>query len=83
MTINRITGAANPDYRCASFIALALSPISNRGGPHCALCLLSLSCSVPTEDGSRTTIVEKYLIIWKKGEDGDWYLHRDIWNADA
>ena len=43
----------------------------------------SLSCSVPVEGGSRTTIDEKYLAIWKKGDDGDWYLHRDSWNPDA
>ena len=43
----------------------------------------SLSASVPTEGGSRTTMVEKYLVIWKKGDDGDWYLHRDIWNSYA
>ncbi len=43
----------------------------------------SLSCSVPAEGGSRTTIVEKYLAIWKKSDDGDWYLHRDSWNPDA
>ena len=43
----------------------------------------SLSASAPTEEGSRTTLVGKYIIIWKKGDNGDWYVHRDIWNFDA
>ena len=24
----------------------------------------------------------KYIVIWKKGEDGTWRLHRDIWNSN-
>ena len=43
----------------------------------------SLSASAPTEEGSRTTLVGKYIVIWKKGDDGNWYAHRDIWNFDA
>ncbi len=43
----------------------------------------SQSASAPTEGGSRTTVAGKYIVIWKKGADGDWYLHRDIWNFDA
>jgi ketosteroid isomerase-like protein len=37
----------------------------------------------PTEGGARTTMVEIFLVIWKKGDDGDWYLRRDIWNSVA
>lgn len=25
----------------------------------------------------------KYIVLWAKGEDGTWRLHRDIWNADT
>ena len=25
----------------------------------------------------------KYIVVWKKGEDGTWRLHADIWNTDA
>ena len=25
----------------------------------------------------------KYLVVWHKGDDGTWRLHRDIWNDDA
>ena len=24
----------------------------------------------------------KYIVIWKKGEDGTWRLHRDVWNSN-
>jgi uncharacterized protein (TIGR02246 family) len=27
-----------------------------------------------------TTVVEKYLVVWKRQPDGSWQLHRDIWN---
>jgi ketosteroid isomerase-like protein len=23
----------------------------------------------------------KYVVIWRRGEDGKWRLHRDIWNS--
>jgi len=25
----------------------------------------------------------KYLVIWHKGQDGQWRLHRDIWNSNT
>ena len=24
----------------------------------------------------------KYVVVWKKQEDGSWKLHRDIWNSN-
>jgi uncharacterized protein (TIGR02246 family) len=24
----------------------------------------------------------KYIVVWKKGADGSWKLHRDIWNSN-
>lgn len=30
--------------------------------------------------GSRTSAVVKYVVVWKR-VDGQWKLHRDIWNA--
>lgn len=43
----------------------------------------ALSASASGEGGSPVSLVGKYIVIWKKGGDGDWYLHRDIWNLDA
>jgi len=25
----------------------------------------------------------KYMVVWKKGADGSWKLHRDIWNSNV
>jgi ketosteroid isomerase-like protein len=35
-----------------------------------------------TASGSTQAISLKYVIIWRRGEDGAWRLHRDIWNAN-
>jgi ketosteroid isomerase-like protein len=43
----------------------------------------SMSGTAPGEGGSQAPFVGKYIVIWKKGSDDDWYLHRDIWNFDA
>lgn len=24
----------------------------------------------------------KYIVVWKRGADGSWKLHRDVWNSD-
>ena len=26
-------------------------------------------------------IMVKYLVVWTRGDDGNWLLHRDIWNT--
>ena len=28
-----------------------------------------------------TTALVKYVVVWKRGPDGSWKLHRDIWNS--
>lgn len=33
-----------------------------------------------TEPGKRQTAVVKFVVVWKK-VDGQWRLHRDIWNT--
>ena len=32
------------------------------------------------EGGGEAEISGKYLVVWKRGDDGTWRLHRDIWN---
>ena len=38
--------------------------------------------SVPGKDGAPADVMGKYIVVWKKGPDGTWRLHRDIWNSD-
>jgi uncharacterized protein (TIGR02246 family) len=40
----------------------------------------ALSLQVPGEDGQPVTVEGKYIVVWQKGADGTWRLHRDIWN---
>ena len=43
----------------------------------------TVSGTVPGEDGTPIELAGKYIVIWKKNGEGDWRLHRDIWNFDA
>jgi uncharacterized protein (TIGR02246 family) len=36
--------------------------------------------SLEAEPGKRQAAVVKFVVVWKK-VDGQWRLHRDIWNA--
>ncbi len=42
-----------------------------------------ISATAPSEDGGRVQMAGKYVAVWKRGGDGTWRLHRDIWNFDA
>lgn len=35
----------------------------------------------PGEGDQKTTVFGKYIVVWKKGDDGAWRLYRDIWNT--
>ena len=43
----------------------------------------TITATLPGEGGSRTALTGKFIVLWKKGADGTWRLHRDIWNFDA
>ncbi len=43
----------------------------------------TISATFPSEDGGRVQWTGKYVAVWKRGGDGTWRLHRDIWNFDA
>ncbi len=43
----------------------------------------SLTATVPGEDGNKVSIAGKFIVLWKRGDDGTWRFHRDIWNFDA
>lgn len=36
--------------------------------------------TAPDGEGGRVTGQGKYIVLWRKGDDGVWRLHRDIWN---
>jgi ketosteroid isomerase-like protein len=40
-----------------------------------ALTIQSAEQETPIEDKG------KYVVVWKKGDDGIWMLHVDIWNT--
>lgn len=41
-----------------------------------------VSLTAPAADEERTTMTGKYIVIWQRGDDGVWRLHRDIWNMN-
>ena len=43
----------------------------------------TISATAPGEDGGRVPLFGKYVAVWKRGGDGTWRMHRDIWNFDA
>ncbi|RWB96825.1 MAG: DUF4440 domain-containing protein [Mesorhizobium sp.] len=43
----------------------------------------AFTLDVPSKDGALSTLAGKYIVVWKKGGDGTWRLHRDIWNLGA
>ena len=43
----------------------------------------AFTLDVPSEGGALSTVAGKYIVVWKKGDDGTWRLHRDIWNSGA
>lgn len=42
----------------------------------------TVTFKMPGEGGALTEAAGKYIVVWKKGPDGSWRLHRDIWNSD-
>ena len=36
--------------------------------------------TAPDGEGGRVAAEGKYIVLWRKGDDGVWRLHRDIWN---
>ncbi len=42
----------------------------------------TIRATAPSEDGGRVQLAGKYVAVWKRGGDGTWRMHRDIWNFD-
>lgn len=43
----------------------------------------AFSLDAPGEGGAVSTVIGKYIVVWMRGDDGTWRLHRDIWNTGA
>ncbi len=43
----------------------------------------TITATAPSEDGGRVQWAGKYVAVWKRGGEGTWRMHRDIWNFDA
>ena len=41
----------------------------------------TFTLTAPDGAGGRVTAGGKYIVLWQRGEDGIWRLHRDIWNG--
>lgn len=42
----------------------------------------NVTMNAPNPDGAAVPLAGKYIVVWQRGDDGAWRLHRDIWNID-
>ncbi|TIV61850.1 DUF4440 domain-containing protein [Mesorhizobium sp.] len=42
----------------------------------------SFSLKAPGKDSKVVDATGKYVVVWKKDQNGGWKLYRDIWNSD-
>ena len=59
---------------------LALAPAEIVAQGDAAYEVGTLQLSAPGEGGEPQAVEGKYVVVWQKGADGTWRLHRDIWN---
>ncbi|MER8578508.1 DUF4440 domain-containing protein [Mesorhizobium sp. M1423] len=62
---------------------LTLKALEVEGSGNLAYEVGAFTLSVPSKGGAPSTVAGKYIVVWKKGGDGTWRLHRDIWNLGA
>ena len=42
----------------------------------------ALTLQVPGENGEKVTVAGNFLVVWQRGDDGVWRLHRDMYSFD-
>ncbi|MER9893804.1 DUF4440 domain-containing protein [Mesorhizobium sp. M0119] len=62
---------------------LTLKALEVEGSGNLAYEVGAFTLGVPSKSGDPSTVAGKYIVVWKKGDDGTWRLHRDIWNLGA
>ena len=83
----RIAGRENIQKMWQSWVDagltdLALTPVEVEESGDLAYEEGTYSVKVPAADGQPMQDVGKYVVVWKKGPEGTWRLHRDIWNSN-
>ena len=61
---------------------LTLKAVEVHGTGDMAYEVGEVSYSAPDSSGQRKTATGKYIVVWKKQQDGTWRLYRDIWNGN-
>ena len=61
---------------------VVLTTVDVRGESDTAYEIGAYSLKVKLEGQEDITDSGKYVIVWKKRDDGSWKLHVDIWNSD-
>ncbi len=59
---------------------LDLATVELEAGKGTASEVGTYSLKAPDGQGGTVTVTGKFIVLWQKGEDGVWRLHRDIWN---
>ena len=83
----RMTGRENIQKMWQSWVDagltdLALTPVVVEESGDLAYEEGTYSLKVPGSDGQPMQDVGKYVVVWKKGPEGTWQLHRDIFEFE-
>ena len=65
----------------AGLTDISLEPVEVEEDGNMAYEVGVFSLAAPGENDTKVTVTGKYIVVWKKGADGTWRLHRDIWNT--
>lgn len=83
----RIAGRENIQKMWQSWVDagltdLTLKPLAVEESGDIAIEEGTYSINVPASGGQPMQEVGKYVVVWKKGPEGAWQMHRDIWNSN-